>query len=127
MGVFNKWFSLFENNENKALPSRFFSMILEEKRRKIKAKYSKTRTAINERINEGEELDRESNRILNPILKYRCRDLQVLWERGYGGRRRAASHGPPAKARVHEVFFRSNDSSSPDTSSFLKARRKHRQ
>jgi len=26
--------------------------------------------------------------------------LQVLWERGYGGRRRATSHGPPAKARV---------------------------
>lgn len=25
---------------------------------------------------------------------------QVLWERGYGGRRRATSHGPPAKARV---------------------------
>lgn len=48
-------------------------------------------------------------------------DLQVLWERGYGGRRRAASHGPPAKARVHEVFG-NHDSSSPESSSFLKAR-----
>lgn len=44
-------------------------------------------------------------------------DLQVLWERGYGGRRRATSHGPPAKARV--PVFRKHCSPEP---SFLKAR-----
>lgn len=44
-------------------------------------------------------------------------DLQVLWERGYGGRRRATSHGPPAKARV--PVFRKR--LSPE-STFLKAR-----